>query len=94
MCEQCQKTVCPSGCPNYREKGGERLVRCVHCGEILRAGEGFYRIHGFPYCEFCLDSAEAEELVRICEIPKRKWLEQMGFKFDRVGESGRIYAGN
>ncbi len=59
-------------------------VQCVRCGEILHAGEGCYRIHGFPYCELCLDSADAEELVRICEIPKRVWLEQMGFCYECV----------
>ncbi len=64
--------------------GMRRRVQCVRCGEMLRSGEGCYRIHGFPYCELCLDSADAEELVRICEIPKRVWLEQMGFSYECV----------
>ncbi|MBQ8214151.1 MAG: hypothetical protein IJZ80_09090 [Clostridia bacterium] len=87
MCDQCFQQFCPCDCPNFNENEGKnRALYCVLCGERLQPGEAFYRIHGFPYCEFCLDSAEAEELVRICEIPKRKWLEQMGFSQERVPE--------
>ncbi len=68
--------------PPPSESGGQ--VQCVRCGELLAAGEGYFCINGFPYCEFCIDGLGVEELVRICEIPKRKWLEQMGFTFKRV----------
>ena len=51
------------------------------CGERIALEDGYYAIHGFPYCKTCLDFADAETLIRICEIPKQKWLEQMGFTY-------------
>ncbi len=82
ICEICQKMNCLPQCPNYIEK--KPRIHCVSCGERLDLGEGFYTIHGFPYCESCLDFADAETLIRICEIPKRKWLEQMGFEYQEL----------
>lgn len=87
MCDQCFQRFCPPSCPNHSEKSnGQEATYCLLCGERLNPGEGFYRIHGFPYCELCLDSVDIDELVRICEIPKREWLEHMGFSFDRAPE--------
>ena len=91
MCDQCFQRFCPPSCPNFEENSGKaRRIYCVLCGERLRGGETFYRIHGFPYCELCLDNADAEELVRICEIPKRIWLEQMGFSKESVSEEDSL----
>ena len=87
MCDQCLHAFCPPSCPNFIGQDEKRhTIYCVLCGEPLREGEAFYRIHGFPYCELCIDGADTEELVRICEIPKRTWLEQMGFMQEYVSE--------
>ena len=75
---------CPPACPNFEPKTA--VLQCVQCGDVIAAGKGYYRAHGFPYCESCLDFADAETLIRICEIPKRKWLEQMGFTYEEAEE--------
>lgn len=59
----------------------EKAVYCVICGEKADETEEIYRIHGLDYCCSCLDDLDVDTLVRICEIPKRKWLEQMGFEY-------------
>ncbi len=59
---------------------------------MIRIKKGFYRLNGFPYCEECLDFADAETLLRICEIPKRKWLEQMGFTYGGANALGEAEA--
>ena len=75
--------ICPKDCPNFIPFEGEnKKVYCVVCGDDLSEDRGFYRKNGFPYCESCLDFSDTETLVRICEIPKRKWLEQMGFVYE------------
>ncbi len=88
MCETLEKRELTADLPRVQTRG--QTVQCARCGEILTVGEGFYRIHGFPYCEYCLDSADAEELVRICEIPKRIWLANMGFSYDCVRDGEGI----
>ena len=60
----------------------KRRIYCSLCGDDLREEKGFYLRNGFPYCETCLDFSDTETLVRICEIPKRKWLEQLGFTYE------------
>ncbi len=84
MCETLKKQELIVDLP--RGRTAISIVQCARCGEILAAGEGFYRIHGFPYCEYCLDAVDAEELIRICEIPKRIWLTNMGFCYERVSD--------
>ena len=66
------------------------VVRCVLCGGKIHDGDGCYRMHGFPYCEDCLDFSDIETLVRICEIPKRTWLEQMGFTQEYIPEGDSL----
>ena len=73
---------------NQRMEGERKVVCCVLCGEPIGWKESFYRIHGFPYCETCLDFSDIETIVRICEMPKREWLEQMGFTFVRGQDVG------
>ncbi len=48
-------------------KEDEFTVKCASCGQILIGGEGFYQVDGKPYCEECVESADLEDLVRICE---------------------------
>ena len=85
ICEICKMRRCPPPCPNFEPENPP--LQCVQCGDVIAEGKGYYRSHGFPYCESCLDFADAETLVRICEIPKRQWLEQMGFTYETAGES-------
>lgn len=90
MCKICQKKHCPPNCPAFspnKEQNSE--LYCASCGEVLTNGEGFYRKSGFPYCETCLDFADSETLVRICELNKREWLTQMGFTHE-TAEATRI----
>lgn len=85
MCKICQKKLCPSNCPAFsygKEQDAE--LHCAYYGESLRNGDGFYRKHGFPYCEGCLDFADTETIIRICELSKREWLTQMGFIHETV----------
>lgn len=90
MCKICQKKICPPNCPSFsrnQEQNGD--IHCTFCGEAVTNGDGFYRKHGFPYCESCLDFADAETLIRICETNKREWLKQMGFIHESV-KTGRV----
>ena len=80
MCKLCKRPICPPNCPNYSIKPlQEKPVYCVECGERIHAGLGYYQTNGFPYCEDCLELADTDTLVRICEMKKQTWLEQMGF---------------
>lgn len=79
ICEICKKRVCLPACPRFQAPDVEEY--CVLCGDPIGQKKGVYRLNGFPYCEECLDFADAETLLRICEMPKRKWLEQMGFTY-------------
>ena len=81
MCRECKRMICPSNCPFESEKREDRKLHCAICGELILPKNGFYRMNGFPYCTECLDFADSETLVRICEISKRKWLEKMGFSY-------------
>ncbi len=81
MCDICKRVKCRPNCPNFEEEWQEkRRARCVRCGEKILRGDTYYSMHGFPYCETCLDFADVESLVRICEISKREWFEKMGFE--------------
>lgn len=77
---------------NEPERSKNRVEHCAMCGDPTALEEGYYRIHGMVYCTGCLDFSDAETLIRICEIPKRRWFEQMGFEY--VGNAkigGRAY---
>lgn len=45
----------------------ECTLKCQFCGRILMGGEGYYQTDGKPYCEDCVESADLEDLIRICE---------------------------
>ena len=42
-------------------------IHCFDCGRVLMGGEGYYQKDGKPYCEHCVESADLEDLIRICE---------------------------
>ena len=82
MCQLCQKQLCLPSCPNKTPPQKLRsLPLCVSCGEATIQAEGFYQINGFPYCIDCLEDADMNFLLRICETPKRRMLEKLGFVF-------------
>ena len=81
MCNDCKRMICPSNCPSFAEKEDGSVIYCRICGERIFSENGFYQMNGFPYCTECLDFADSEMLVRICEMSKRKWLEKMGFLY-------------
>ena len=84
MCKICKKAICPANCRSFvGENARERALGCVMCGDLIDAERGYYQKNGFPYCRVCIEYAEIDTLVRICEIDKRKWLEAMGFEWNR-----------
>lgn len=93
MCKECKKRICPPNCPNFKRQEQD-TVHCASCGEPIDQENGFYQKDGFPYCESCLDFADTETLIRICETSKREWLKHMGFthkKAEPKKSYGRIY---
>jgi len=91
MCKLCNRRICPRNCPNFEEDREERAEKCVLCGEAVADAGGGYRMHGFPYCSSCLDAADSDTLVRICETTKRKWLQDMGFSPMEYEDGSRRY---
>ena len=55
--------------------------RCLLCGELIEASDGYYERDGFPYCKFCMEVIDTDLLIRICETNRKKWLESMGFSY-------------
>ena len=49
------------------QESSEFTLKCRSCGKILVGGEGYYQSDGEPHCEDCVESADLEDLVRICE---------------------------
>lgn len=67
MCAVCQKTICPSRCPNYGQDGSG--LRCAYCKEPIDAGETYFRIR---YAEKavhkdCADDMTFSEIVVLCD---------------------------
>lgn len=67
MCAICQKTECPSRCPN-----GERTesgFRCAHCNEPIEAGTTYFRIRYAEKVvhEECADNMTFSEIVALCD---------------------------
>ncbi len=80
MCELCKNALCPTDCPNYREKVEVLPTRCRSCGDRLDATVGYLLKDGFPYCSTCILSALAEDLFRICELSTEEALGRLGFE--------------
>lgn len=56
-------------------------LRCLLCGELIDESGGYYQRDGFPYCVGCMEVIDTDLLIRICEIDRKKWLENMGFSY-------------
>lgn len=66
---------------------GESLyspMRCRYCGNIIPTGEACYRMDGKPYCESCVESADLEDLIRICETETDELYRALGLKYEIV----------
>lgn len=62
-------------------------VTCQYCGKALTGGEGCYRRNGKPYCEECVESADLEDLIRICETDTDELYRSMGLSHAYVGSN-------
>lgn len=62
----------------------EFTVKCQACGRILMCGEGYYQRDGKPYCEECVESADLEELIRICETDTQELYRSVGLTHEYV----------
>ena len=91
MCEICGKWACPPNCPGYGEGESER---CGICGERLHEGEVVYEMDGKPYCAMCVEGADLEELVRICESEDAEaLLENLGIVRKAFAHGKEYYGG-
>ncbi len=90
MCDICNKSRCPMGCPGHLQEEMPLfpLARCVLCGKVVTAGDLIHRHNGFPYCRACLLQGEAETLMRICEMLPRDFFGKLGF--DSLQEGGTL----
>ena len=64
----------------------EFTVKCGYCGRILIGGEGYYQKDGKPYCEDCVESADLEDLIRICETDSHELFRSVGLTHDYVAD--------
>ena len=55
--------------------------RCLLCGELVEASNGYYLKDGFPYCKPCMEVIDTDLLIRICETNRKNWLKSMGFSY-------------
>lgn len=88
MCDLCKKSACPPRCPNY---GGGRGIRCMSCGARLGDGEPYYLTNGKPYCAECVEAADLEELVRICETETEELYFRMGLVWGAYDSAREVY---
>ena len=59
---------------------GDFSISCQYCGKILMGGEGYYQQNGKPYCEECVESADLEDLIRICETDSDELYRSVGLQ--------------
>ena len=66
--------------------GGEKFVtRCYECGNRIHIGEGCYQANGKPYCEECVESADLQDLIRICETEADELYRSIGLRHGFIG---------
>ena len=66
------------------QENNEFSIKCRSCGQILMGGEGYYQTDGKPYCEECVESADLEDLVRICETSTQSIYRLIGLSHQFV----------
>ena len=70
--------------PFFQPYDGDFTVKCQYCGRILMGGEGYYQRDGKPYCEECVESADLEDLIRICETDVDELYRSVGLTHNLV----------
>lgn len=64
MCDICLQRPCHPRCPNAPEPPA--VTECIHCGEKIYEGDGYYNVDGEPWCEDCISDchhiAEGENI--------------------------------
>lgn len=82
MCSECGMFYCPPGCPGESDapRGG---ICCSLCGSRLKKGDEYcIDEDGEVICRECVDAAEIETILRICEAESAFALaEQLGRTF-------------
>ena len=66
MCEYCQTSPCPKGCPNAEEP--RPVYRCGGCRRSIMAGDEYCELSGAPYCVDCLYDMPVRDLLKLAEI--------------------------
>ena len=61
------------------------VTRCYECGNRIRIGEGCYSANGKPYCEECVESADLQNLIRICETEADELYRSIGLRHGFIG---------
>lgn len=64
----------------FSDASGDFTISCRYCGKILIGGEGYYQQNGKPYCEECVESADLEDLIRICETDSDELYRSVGLQ--------------
>lgn len=72
--------------PSFAGYCSDFSVKCQDCGRILIGGEGYYQRDGKPYCEDCVESADLEDFIRICETDKEELYRAVGLTHKFVSE--------
>ena len=70
----------------FEGSAGDFTVNCQYCGRILMGGEGYYQQNGKPYCEECVEGADLEDLIRICETDTDELYRSVGLRHGFVSE--------
>lgn len=51
MCDECHRSICPSGCPNCPDP---IHINCDVCNQEIYDGDSYYLIYGSNVCEDCI----------------------------------------
>jgi len=55
------------------------VTYCHDCGEIIYVGDGFYLLHGDPYCEECgKEWLDRRWHTARADLPSDRWLRAHG----------------
>lgn len=58
MCDECQRSICPQGCPNAEDE--KPVFECVECREDIYEGWDYYQIGDEKWCEDCIRGCKKE----------------------------------
>ena len=64
----------------FGNTGNDFTITCHYCGKFLMDGEGYYQQNGKPYCEECVEGADLNDLIRICETNSDELYRSVGLQ--------------